>query len=202
MEEEKILKQFGLYDKITPSISFTSTAIRIQDLYLKENIDSFFPQSNRFLKGGYNYFTEDDALLEEQNIITIDANKFYPSCLKELEYLAKVDFLDNDLEDNNILEPDFMYLVKPEQHSILLPNTNIYLGEHLEFCKTEGLCFEILEKVKITKFSDRICKNVLWFIFCYFWTHETGKSTQFFKIHAYNTHLVYFGDLDALLYRN
>ena len=151
---KKILKQFGLYDKITPSISFTSTAIRIQDLYLKENIDSFFPQSNRFLKGGYNYFTEDDALLEEQNIITIDANKFYPSCLKELEYLAKVDFLDNDLEDNNILEPDFMYLVKPEQHSILLPNTNIYLGEHLEFCKTEGLCFEILEKVKITKFKN------------------------------------------------
>lgn len=151
---KKILKQFGLYDKITPTISFTSTAIKIQDLYLKENIDSFLPQSNRFLKGGYNYFTEDDALLEEQNIITIDANKFYPSCLKELEYLAKVDFLDNDLEDNNTLEPNFMYLVKPKQHSILLPNTNIYLSDHLEFCKSEGIAFEILEKVKITKFKN------------------------------------------------
>ena len=151
---KKILKQFGLYDRITPTISFTTTAIKIQELYVKENIDSFFHQSNRFLKGGYNYFTEDDALLQEQNIITIDANKFYPTCLRELKYLAKVDFLDNDLEDNNTLEPDFMYLVKPKQHSILLPNTNIYLGDHLMFCKDEGIAFEIIEKVKITKFKN------------------------------------------------
>ena len=150
-ECKAILKQFGLYDKITSGIGFTKVGLLIQDLYLKENIDSFLPDTKRFVKGGYNYFTDKQELLQSENIKTIDANKFYSSCLRDLDYIYSVSILDSEVEHNDKLEPDYLYLVKPYQHSILLPNTNLYLYDHLKLCRENGLKFVILEKIKLKK---------------------------------------------------
>jgi hypothetical protein len=151
LECKKILKQFGLYDRITSGVGFTTVARLIEELYVKENVNSFFPDNKRFVKGGYNYFTDDESKLQSDNIKTIDANKMYPSCLRELKYLYTLNILKNDFTEDFTLEQDSLYLVKPEMHSILLPNTNIYLGDHLLFCKEQGLEFEIKEKVKLDK---------------------------------------------------
>jgi hypothetical protein len=152
LECKKILKEFGLYDRINSRITFGSVARMIEGLYLKENVDSFFPQSKRFIKGGYNYFTNQE--FDSENVKTIDANKMYPSCLRELKYIYKFDIILDELIDNTTIEEHFLYIVKPKQHSILLPNTNIYLGDHLLFCKEQGLEFTVLQKASLQK-----CKN-------------------------------------------
>tara|TARA_R100000388_G_scaffold93132_1_gene77193 strand:+ start:1846 stop:4755 length:2910 start_codon:yes stop_codon:yes gene_type:complete len=154
LECKKILKIFGLYDKINSTISFTKIGILIEELYLKENVDSFLPDTKRFLKGGYNYFTDNQELLKNDNITTIDANKFYPSCLRDLDYIYSVNMLENEIENNEKLESDYLYLVTPHQHSLLLPNTNIYLYDHLDYCKKQGLKFYIKEKIKIKKHKN------------------------------------------------
>jgi hypothetical protein len=151
LECKKILKQFGLYDRIASNVGFTYVGRLLEELYVKENVNSFFPDNKRFIKGGYNYFTNDETKLESNNIKTIDANKMYPSCLRELKYLYTLNILKNDFTQDITLEEDSLYLVKPEKHSILLPNTNIYIGDHLTFCKEQGLNFEILERIKLDK---------------------------------------------------
>jgi len=151
LECKKILKEFGLYDRIKSSIDFVYCAVLIEELYVKENVNSFFPDNKRFLKGGYNYICEDETKFESKDIKTIDANKFYPSCLRELKYLYTLNILKNDLIEDLTIEEDSLYLVKPEKHSILLPNTNIYLGDHLIFCEKQGLNFEIIERIKCDK---------------------------------------------------
>ena len=152
LECKKIMKQFGLYDRIHTSISLSSVARMIEGLYLKEKIDTFFPQSKRFIKGGYNYFTNNEV--ESENVKTIDANKMYPSYLRELSCLYRFDIILDEIVDNKTIEEGFLYVVKPKQHSILLPNTNIYLGDHLLFCKQEGLEFDVLQKATLQK-----CEN-------------------------------------------
>lgn len=151
-ECKKIMKKFGLYDRIHTGITLSSVARMIERLYIKENIETFFPQSKRFIKGGYNYFSNNE--FDSTNVKTIDANKMYPSCLRELKYLYRFDIIHDELIDNKILEDGFLYIVKPKQHSILLPNTNIYLGDHLLFCKEQGLEFDILQKATLQK-----CEN-------------------------------------------
>ena len=151
---KNILKQFGLYDRITSGITFTKVGLLIQELYLKENVDSFLPDTQRFVKGGYNYFTENEELLISNDITTIDANKFYPSCLRDLDAIYSVNMLNDNIRSDNKLEEDYLYLVKPYQHSILLPNTNIYLGDHLLYCKKHGLNFVVLEKIQLKKHEN------------------------------------------------
>ena len=151
---KNILKQFGLYDKIYSGITFTKVGLLIQELYLKENVDSFLPDTQRFVKGGYNYFTENEELLISNDITTIDANKFYPSCLRDLDAIYSVNMLNDNIRSDNKLEEDYLYLVKPYKHSILLPNTNIYLGDHLLYCKKHGLNFVVLEKIKLKKHEN------------------------------------------------
>jgi hypothetical protein len=151
-ECKKIMKKFGLYDRIHTGITLSSVARMIEGLYVKEKIDTFFPQSKRFIKGGYNYFTNNEV--ESENVKTIDANKMYPSCLRELSCIYKFDIILDEVVDNKTIEDGFLYIVKPKQHSILLPNTNIYLGDHLLFCKQEGLEFDVLQKATLQK-----CEN-------------------------------------------
>ena len=155
LECKKILKKFGLYDRIFPGISFSSVAKFLQDLYIKENVNSFLPEDDKFKKGGYSYCNF-DIVKKDDKLITVDANKFYPSCLKDLEYIYSVDILLNEVEYNfsKEIQEDYLYLVKPDQHSILLPNTNLYTGEYLLKCQREGLNFELLERIRMKQFDN------------------------------------------------
>jgi hypothetical protein len=53
-----------------------------------------------------------------------------------------------------------IYIVKPELSTILLLNTNLYTGEHLKYCKKEGLKFEILEEIE-TETTENYYKNMI-----------------------------------------
>jgi hypothetical protein len=141
-----ILEKFGLQDKIYDSVSIKSIGRIIEQAYTTEKNNSFFPYSSRIKKGGFTYKNNKIIVNDGDDIKTIDKNKCYPYCLSKLKYLINVDirtakFIIGDQE----LKENWLYIVKPQHSSILLPDTNIYYGGHLLKCKDEGLQFEILE---------------------------------------------------------
>ena len=152
---KEILEKFGLADKIYDGIRITGLGKLIKDLYITESDKSIFIGHERFVKGGFNY--TNDTL--EGEFKTIDANKFYPSCLKDLNFLITVDMAKNDLEEYEdgelkLDEDHYLYIAKPDDSSILIPDTNCYSGEFLKYCKNEGIKFTILEKMKTNRISN------------------------------------------------
>lgn len=142
-----ILDKFGLADKIYDSITIKSIGKVIEKAYITtDNCKSFLPYSSRIKKGGFTYKNNKIIVNDGDDIKTIDKNKCYPYCLSKLNYLINVDirtaqFIIGDQE----VKENWVYIVKPEFSSILLPDTNMYYGGHLIKCQDEGLKFEILE---------------------------------------------------------
>lgn len=152
---KSILEKFGfgldeyLYDTITLPSIFNI----LESTYIKENINSFFPNASNYTKGGYNYKTDEE--IDYKDLETIDKSKAYSYALKELEFLISCDFRQNkiikyDEQPSEICE-HYLYIAKPSESSILLPNRNIYSGEHLIFCMNEGVEFKILESIECTR---------------------------------------------------
>jgi len=142
---KEILSLFGLADKLNPYISIMSLGSIIEKLYIKESVGSFFPYSSRFVKGGFTYKKE----TEETELTTIDKNSSYSHSLYCLDKLLKVNTIEAKFKTNiNIINKNWLYLVKPYKSSLLLPDTNLYSGEHLLYCKGEGLNFKILEGLR------------------------------------------------------
>lgn len=153
----KILTKFGLDDKIYDSIKLNGLGTIIANMFIGESIDSFFPQLDKFSKGGFSY--------KNNNIITnkklakmvkcIDKNKGHGYCLYKLPFLIKVDIRTSQVfkHPTEIIE-HYLYVAQPNQSTILMPNTNVYPGYHLLNCKKEGLEFELLECITTTKVKN------------------------------------------------
>lgn len=146
----EILKLFGLEDHLYDSIKIKNLGRVIEKLYKKDiNCNSFFPVADRFIKGGYNYINDD---LVDKEHITIDKNKDYSYCLKNLSFIISLDYRTSDIIDNvTEIVDHYLYIAKPNRSSILLPDTNLYSGEFLKYCKSQGLSYKILSGITTTK---------------------------------------------------
>tara|TARA_R100001440_G_scaffold16888_1_gene28623 strand:+ start:1415 stop:4276 length:2862 start_codon:yes stop_codon:yes gene_type:complete len=145
---KKILKSFGLEDKINPTTSYLNIGKILENLYIKENIKSFLP--NKFIKGGFNYNGGDIDDIEE-NIETIDGNKYYTSILLKLKYLISTDIKTHKFTLNpKKITRHHLYVVKPKKSSLIFDKTNIYTGEQVLIGKKLNLDFEVLEELETT----------------------------------------------------
>jgi len=160
---KEILKSYGLLDQLTPFVNLKNIYKIIEKLYIKSFIDSFLPDNNQFIKGAFNYNNEKNVLeldeLENINytIDTIDKNKCYSWALRCLPFLISCDikrFSNWSLYGGEKLISHNLYIARPEMSSILLPNTNIYCGEHLLFAKKEGLNFHVIEVLECTRHDN------------------------------------------------
>ena len=150
----KILNNLGLIDKITPLTNLKSIGEIIEPIYLKENINSFIPKNNKFIKGGFNY--TNDIEFDNNDINTIDKNKAYSFSLSSLSYLIKTDIRTmnityEEFEPTKKIIPHYLYVAEPKQNSILMESNNLYTGEHLLYCKKEGVEFKIIETLQTEK---------------------------------------------------
>ena len=144
-ECKTVLHKFGLDDKIYDNIKIKNLCDIISNLYITDNINSVILNHDKFRKEGFIY--NNDEL--DGSFTTLDYNKHYPTCLRDLDYLIKCDITYDDIQDNIELNEDsYLYIAKPNKSSLLMPNTNIYAGYHLKYCRDEGLEFTILEKIK------------------------------------------------------
>lgn len=146
----KILTSMGLQNQISDGVCVRNMFDKIGTLFLKENVDSFWPEHNRFIKSDFNYKISN--IDQTRKISKIDLSKAYPFSLYSLPYLIKFDYRTNKINTNvtEIID-HYIYNVKPKQYSLLLPSQDLYPGYHLIHAKTEGLEFEILEEIETEK---------------------------------------------------
>jgi hypothetical protein len=148
---KQVLAKFGLSDKIYDNIKIMALGSLISKLYVNNNDNSVFLESNRFAIPGYIHLNKDI----KGETKTIDANKFYPSCLRDLKYLIKVDMIKTSPSNNNELEEDhYLYIASPKQSSVLMPETGCYTGDFLKYCKEQGLEFTLIQKIQTTKIEN------------------------------------------------
>jgi hypothetical protein len=147
LECEKILTKLNLEEYLTDNISYVKLFGILERKYLPENVNSFFPECQRFIKGGFNY-TSPNKIDNSREISSIDKNKAYSHALNKLPFLISCDWRTAKItkKPENITY-EYLYIVKPAFSSILLPDTNIYSGYHLVQCKKYGLQFELLEEI-------------------------------------------------------
>lgn len=158
---KRILGEFGLKDQIQNSTNYKNISKIIETLYIKSNIDSFLPDNKHFIKSAFNYNNEEMLKLNEledieYTIETQDKNKCYSYSLRQLLFLIKVDIkhMKWKLYDNEDIVEHNLYIVSPQFSTILLPNDNIYSGEHILYCKKEGLRFNIIEVLEGEKHDN------------------------------------------------
>tara|TARA_B110000046_G_scaffold175802_1_gene200783 strand:+ start:1684 stop:4755 length:3072 start_codon:yes stop_codon:yes gene_type:complete len=161
---EKILTTLGLIDNITPLTNLKNIGEIIEPIYLKQNINSFIPKNNRFIKGGCNYTRDISSNFnidyDDKDITTIDKNKAYSNALRDLNYLIKTDIKIHNIKiidsyDKKFkIKPHYLYVAEPTQNSILMENNNLYTGEHLIYCNKVGLDFIIKEELETEKVDN------------------------------------------------
>lgn len=154
---KKILDSFGLTDHLTPYTTLKNVLSIIEKIYLKEGINSFMPQANRYIKGGFLYKSEEDY--EGLEIETIDKNKSYSHSLKELPFLIKTDIrIDKryNLTDFKNIIDHHLYLCKVKKSSNLLPKNGVYTGFHLKYCYKRQLQFTIVDAMETTRVDNNL----------------------------------------------
>lgn len=182
---KKILENMGLGDKMRWSVNFNNIAGVIEETYTQgNNISSFWTNSLDFNKGGFTYkqsskqssttksykvndFEQHNSLLCEE-YITCDKNKAYSNALLNLPFLITVDFKTDKIhlyDNNHFIESHYLYVVEVDKCNILLPNTNIYSGFHIELCKQKGLIegqdFKIKEYIETKKVDNYLKQMIL-----------------------------------------
>ena len=162
---KKILDSYGLGDKIHPYISFKNVLNIVETVYLTDNINtvninSFFPNANRFIKGGFLFKTD----TTETNLETIDKNKAYAYALKELDFLIKTDIRQcktYKLEEDDTLEDHHLYLIKVSNSTVLLPKNGVYSGQHLRYCEKEKIKYTIIEGLETIKVKNYLRQMII-----------------------------------------
>lgn len=159
----KILDNYNIIEKCDNIPAYATIWIIISNLFFvnengkKISTISYLPYSTRFIKGGYMYVNRNVS----GKYTTIDKNKSYTYSLLQLPYLIVVDYMTARItrEPKNI-NSTYLYIVEPKHSSILLPNTNVYPGYHLHYCRKEGLEFTVKEEITTTivvnKYKDMI----------------------------------------------
>ena len=160
----EILEKFGLKDKAR----YNTTIINLNKIICKANglnkLDSFMPQSRRYIKSAFNYVNPCFTPTEQEDefggytipldkCICMDKVKAYSYELQELDYniICDIKYAIINTNPEQDIVAHYLYEVEPEQSSIILPNNNLYWGECLIFAKKEGLNFHIIKSYSTSK---------------------------------------------------
>ena len=165
----KILKSYGIENKINDNISLHQLFGIIEKLYIPDdrNINSFWIDNGTLVKRSFNYKNE-NINLDNAEVVSIDKNKAYACALKMLPYLLKTDYRTNKINlMPSEIKADNLYIVKPGMSTVLIPEKGVYWGEFLMYCEKEGVQFELLEEMTCdielnyyTKMIEDLYKNV------------------------------------------
>jgi len=140
----EILTTLGLEKSMTYFVNKQNIHKVIEPLFLKSSVDSFFPHHSN--EGGYNHVNKEFD--ETKKTISLDHNKHYSDALRKLKYLIKIDIKTaKHIMNPTKLEEGYFYIASPKYSSILLPKTNFASCDYLQFCKKEGVEFELLEAI-------------------------------------------------------
>ncbi len=128
-----LISKFMFSDKVPHFITYSSVMKYIEPLYTNSSVDSFLPIHHT--KPAFYYNKKRDPT---RNILTIDKNKAYANCLKDLPYLLSTDIRTYECYKTDKYEiPDALYIATPTKPNILMPRQDIYSGEHIKYCQNK-----------------------------------------------------------------
>jgi len=140
----EILTKLGIGSHMTFQVNKQNIHKVIEPLFLKTNVESFFPSHS--LERGYNYVNKEFD--EKTKTISIDHNKHFSDALRSLKSLVKIDIKTcKHIMNPTKLEDGYFYIAKPLYSSVLMEKTGFYPYDHLKFCEKEGVAFELLEAI-------------------------------------------------------
>jgi len=160
---KEILEKFDLSDKLTDDIKLTNLFGILEKKYLKgTNLDSFFPECNKFNKKALVY--KNTKKFSDEELVCIDKNKAYASVLMDLPFLISVDMRSCEIFDwdNSFMDiiDHYLYYAIPEKYTELMEETNLYSGHHLLQCKEAGVKFKIIYGIE-TKKNNNVYKELI-----------------------------------------
>lgn len=146
------LKKIGKEDYIKDNISVNKIPKLLEKIYKVDDASSFIPEKDYFKTSPLLYKTGKE--IRVKNVVGIDKNKCYTSCLSDLPFLIKFDYRSDPINiisvedsDNYEIIDKNLYLVIPEVWTTLLPNTKLYAGYHLKYCRSQGVNFTLKEEL-------------------------------------------------------
>jgi hypothetical protein len=199
----KYLKMFKLEDHIYDIIKIRNLGVVIERGYNFDANDdgtktyckskTFWPTAGNFIKGGYTHSTYDEFdKAKDANIITKDKNKCYSYALATLGYLIHFDYRQNAIKVINKkydgkynIKGHYLYIIQPEQSTILLPDVNVYTGKTLIYAHKQGVKFTILEEMT-TQMEDNYMTDMI-----------TDIYDKLPKAHAKEIINVFIGTMEA-----
>jgi len=139
-----ILSIYGLQNEAKPSTNFSNIHKIINPIYgIKNNLDSIIFNPKDFKRTAFNY---NNGITAQY---TIDRNCAYASDLMSLPFLIVFDGLTTEctkIENEIEIIDHYLYLIKVDKSSLLLPVSGLYSGYFVKFCLQEGLRFDIIEQ--------------------------------------------------------
>ena len=150
---EELAIKLGVRDKLKPSTTIHNFGNILSDVYGLDIVESYLPDHDKFVKGGYNYNNDELHFETEEELETIDMKKCYSATLENLPYLLHTDIRwakwNKFTEDNQPkkINETSLYITAPKFSTILLPDVNVYTGKHLMYCREENVEFLIREEL-------------------------------------------------------
>lgn len=147
----RILKIFKCESKINYSTRINHLPSIIISNYLTDNIKSFFPNHLIYKKNAYTHI--DKTLINEikegkYKLYGLDKNKCYTYALYSLPYLIVCDWRTSKITKNpKEIVDEYLYVAKPAESTVLMPNQNYYPGYFLKYCRQFKIKFELLEEM-------------------------------------------------------
>lgn len=151
-------------ENFNPNLSIHSLLHNLFNEYTSKNklfLQSLFPNSSNFSKGGYTYrcekYTKSD-ITESR-----DCNKAYVHTAKNLPFLPVINYLKctPKIYKGEELIDHYFYSIKTNNHHILINDSNLYCGVYLkEVAKRVNLEYEILEYIEAEKHDNILEKFI------------------------------------------
>ena len=148
---KKFLKKVGMGDMITDAIKLTSLIGIIEKNMKVPSVKSFIPDNGNFVKPPLLWKT--DKKIDYDRVVVKDKNKAYACALYSLPYLICFDYRKNSVKkmtNKKKIVDEYLYFVRVNEWSNVIPEDNLYSGYHLKECIAMGVEFELVEELETT----------------------------------------------------
>lgn len=159
----EVLKKLGYEKYIKPSITLLELPKLIQKIMGAHKAESFIPNKALFRKPPFIFKQKNEKNPHNKKLVKEDKNKAYIWGLYNLPYLICFDWRKDDvtLVDNDCdIIASNLYKIIPTDHSLIYPCTHYYAGYHVNYARSIGLEFKIVEELH-TRIVDNYYRNII-----------------------------------------
>ena len=159
-----ILDKFGMKNHAHYGLNLCGMSNILDKLYygMKE-CSSFFPESDKYVKGGFLHINSkfDEHLDGSGKVIACDSNKAYSDKLQKLPYCIVLDIRKSKINKNprQEIKEHYLYVVEVPKSTIILPNNNIYTGLCCLMARKKNIPFTIKYSYSTIKTERNPYKN-------------------------------------------